>query len=122
MEPIYPHDDEHEKYDKHSSDAVNNDSDSEEACEGRPRNLHAIAGWLYDKAVSGIAGIKSAETLAARYLADARGDPALAACSLIQWENIKAGSSGFLSDIGGVVALPVTLPLNITNVLFRLAP
>jgi hypothetical protein len=120
MEPIYPHDEdaEHEEYDEHYSNAVNNDSDPEEAYEGRPRNLHAIAGWLYDKAVSGIAGIESAETLAARYLADARGDPALAARNLIHWESIKAGSSGFLSGMGGVVALPVTLPLNITSVLF----
>ncbi|MDK9354856.1 hypothetical protein QQF54_01685 [Lelliottia sp. V106_10] len=118
MEPIYPHDDEHEEYDEHCSAAINNDCDPEEAYEGRPRNLHAIAGWLYDKAVSGIAGIESAETLAARYLADAKGDASIAARNLIHWESIKAGSSGFLSGIGGVVALPVTLPLNITSVLF----
>jgi hypothetical protein len=32
-----------------------------------------MMGWLYDKAVSGIAGIESAETLAERYLTDAEG-------------------------------------------------
>lgn len=106
-------DEEHEEYDATTT------AEPEEAYEGgRPRNLHAIAGWLYDKAVSGIAGIESAETLAARYLIDAKGNVALAARNLIHWESIKAGSSGFLSGIGGVVALPVTLPLNITSVLF----
>lgn len=106
-------DEEHEEYDATTT------AEQGEAYEGgRPRNLHAIAGRLYDKAVSGIAGIESAETLATRYLIDAKGDVELAARNLIHWESIKAGSSGFLSGIGGVVALPVTLPLNITSVLF----
>lgn len=83
-----------------------------------PRSFQSIIGWLYDKAVSGIAGIESAEMLAARYLEDAKGDVQLAACNMIHWESIKAGSSGFFSGIGGVVALPVTLPLNVTSVLF----
>ncbi|WP_254044498.1 hypothetical protein, partial [Salmonella enterica] len=39
----------------------------------RPRSFQSIIGWLYDKAVSGIAGIESAEMLAARYLEDAKG-------------------------------------------------
>lgn len=118
MEPIYPHDDEfneddeHEEYHEHGSV-------QEDAPEGqRPRGFNAMAGWLYDKAVSGIAGIESAETLAERYLEDAKGDVALAVRNLIHWESIKAGSSGFLSGVGGVVALPVTLPLNVTSVLF----
>ncbi|CDV99883.1 hypothetical protein PA095_1685 [Salmonella enterica subsp. enterica serovar Paratyphi A] len=38
-----------------------------------PRSFQSIIGWLYDKAVSGIAGIESAEMLAARYLEDAKG-------------------------------------------------
>ncbi|EGS6566691.1 hypothetical protein I9F91_001565 [Salmonella enterica] len=83
-----------------------------------PHPFQSIVGWLYDKAVSGIAGIESAEMLAVRYLEDADGDVQLAARNMIHWESIKAGSSGFLSGIGGVVALPVTLPLNVTSVLF----
>lgn len=117
MELNHNHDD-HEDEEREAFSAATVNDEPEEAYEGRPRNLHAIAGWLYDKAVSGIAGIESAETLAARYLTDAKGDVALAARNLIHWESIKAGSSGFLSGIGGVVALPVTLPLNITSVLF----
>lgn len=111
------HDDDYEDEEQEEYGATTT-AEPEEAYEGRPRNLHAIAGWLYDKAVSGIAGIESAETLAARYLIDAKGDVSRAARNLIHWESIKAGSSGFLSGIGGVVALPVTLPLNITSVLF----
>lgn len=95
------------------------DKDADESLEtAHPHSFHTIVGWLYDKAVSGIAGIESAEMLAARYREDAHGDTQLAARNMIHWESIKAGSSGFLSGIGGVVALPVTLPLNITSVLF----
>lgn len=86
--------------------------------EHNPRSIQAMMGWLYDKAVSGIAGIESAETLAERYLADAKGDVMKAAHAMIRWESVKAGSTGFLSGVGGVVAMPVTLPLNITSVLF----
>lgn len=86
--------------------------------ERSPRSIQAMMGWLYDKAVSGIAGIESAETLAERYLADAEGDVMKAAHAMIRWESVKAGSTGFLSGVGGVVAMPVTLPLNITSVLF----
>ncbi|HDS9724887.1 TPA: EcsC family protein [Enterobacter bugandensis] len=86
--------------------------------EYNPRSIQSMMGWLYDKAVSGIAGIESAETLAERYLADAKEDVMKAAHSMIRWESVKAGSTGFLSGVGGVVAMPVTLPLNITSVLF----
>lgn len=87
------------QYEDHEEDA--DDDTDEHAGTAHPRSFHAIAGWLYDKAISGIAGIELAETLAERYLADAGGDVALAARNLIHWESIKAGSSGFLSGIGG---------------------
>ncbi len=55
MEPFYPHDEdaEDEELDEHGGNTVNSSGEPEEAYEGRPRNLHAIAGWLYDKAVCG---------------------------------------------------------------------
>lgn len=83
-----------------------------------PQGFAALMGWLYERAVSGIAGIESAERLAERYLDDAKGDALMAVRHMIHWESIKAGSSGFLSGVGGVVAMPVTLPLNLTSVLF----
>ena len=98
------------------NDEINNDGPMPDE-EHNPRSIQAMMGWLYDKAVSGIAGIESAETLAERYLADAEGDVTKAAHSMIRWESVKAGSTGFLSGVGGVV-MPVTLPLNITSVLF----
>lgn len=102
-----------------NNDEIDVEHDNEmPAEEHNPSSIQAMMGWLYDKAVSGIAGIESAETLAERYLADAKGDVTKAAHAMIRWESVKAGSTGFLSGVGGVVAMPVTLPLNITSVLF----
>lgn len=104
-----------EHHDKSEHDQIDDPIPAEQ---DSPRTIQAAMGWIYDRAISGIAGLESAEMLAARYLADSEGDVVLAARNMIQWESIKAGSSGFLSGVGGVVALPVMLPLNITSVLF----
>ena len=73
--------------------------------------------WAYDKAVNGISGLDSAEDLAADYM---RGNGTLKdkANRLIRWQNTKAGTSGFITGLGGLITLPVTLPANITTVLY----
>lgn len=38
--------------------------------------------------------------------------------SLIRWQNTKAGTSGFITGLGGLLTLPLTLPANITSVLY----
>lgn len=73
--------------------------------------------WAYDKAVNGITGLDSAEDMAADFL---QGEGSLRdkVNSLIRWQNAKAGASGFITGLGGILALPVTLPANITSVLY----
>ncbi len=73
--------------------------------------------WAYDKAVNGIPGCDSAEEMAMDYL---RGTGSLRdkANRLIRWQNTKSGASGFLTGLGGLVTLPITLPANITSVLY----
>ena len=73
--------------------------------------------WAYDKAVAGIGGFDSAEDIAADYLKQ-NGSLRDKANSLIRWQNAKAGTSGFVTDLGGLITLPVTLPANITSVLY----
>lgn len=73
--------------------------------------------WAYDKAVNGTCGLDSAEKMAADYL-NGNGSLRDKANSLIRWQNSKAGASGFLTGVGGLLTLPVTLPANITSVLF----
>lgn len=73
--------------------------------------------WAYDKAVNGIPGFDSAEDMAHDYL---QGDGSLRdkANRLIRWQNAKSGTSGFVTGLGGLLTLPLTLPANITSVLY----
>jgi hypothetical protein len=73
--------------------------------------------WAYDKAINGVAGLDSAKEMAQDYL---KGDEHIVdkTNSLIRWQNTKAGTSGFLSGLGGVVLMPVTVPANITSVMY----
>lgn len=41
-----------------------------------------------------------------------------AAENLVIWESSKAATNGFITGLGGVVALPVTLPVGLTGLLF----
>lgn len=72
----------------------------------------------YDAAVSGsVPGTDSAEDLARDYQED-YDDPLEAAEALVRWQNVKAGTSGFVTGLGGLITIPVALPANITSVIF----
>ncbi len=73
--------------------------------------------YAYDKAVNGVAGLDSAVELAESYKKseDCLHDQCNA---LIRWQNTKAGTSGFLTGLGGLILMPVTLPANVTSVLY----
>ena len=78
----------------------------------------AALDWVYDRALRGIPGFDgaftSAET-AAR--AGARpGEDAVDA--LIRRHIMEASAAGFLSNVGGVLTLPISIPANLGSVLF----
>jgi hypothetical protein len=72
--------------------------------------------WSYDKAVNGVAGLDSAQELAESYLKKHANVDAIK--SLVRWQITKATTSGFLTGLPGVFAMPATLPANITSVLY----
>ncbi|MDO9179029.1 MAG: EcsC family protein [Agitococcus sp.] len=73
--------------------------------------------WAYDKAINGVVGLESAEDLAYDYL---KGNGTLYenVNSLIRWQNTKAGTSGFLTGLGGIIVMPLTIPANIASVMY----
>jgi uncharacterized protein (DUF697 family) len=73
--------------------------------------------WAYKSAVEGMKGVDSAQTLALEYLAT-DGTVRDQVNRLIRWQNTKAGTTGFLTGLGGIIAMPVTVPTNIAVVLF----
>lgn len=72
--------------------------------------------WTYDKAIEGIPGFDSAQELAENY----KKSDDLVACanSLIRWQNAKTGTTGFISGLGGVITMPVSIPASIASVLY----
>ncbi|MBB1410574.1 EcsC family protein [Pseudoalteromonas sp. SG44-17] len=87
---------------------------SEKVSEGK---MMQMLEWSYEKAVNGVAGLDSASELAQSYIksSTSRNDQAN---SLIRWQNTKAGTSGFLTGLGGIITMPVTIPANVASVIF----
>jgi hypothetical protein len=73
--------------------------------------------WAYDSAVNGIPGLDSAEEMAENY-ASKGGTAWKNANSLIRWQNTKAGVSGFLTGLGGIIIMPVSIPINLASVMY----
>jgi len=73
--------------------------------------------WCYDKAINGLPGAETAEELGNDYL---KGSGTLneRIDSLIRWQVTKNATNGFVTGFGGLVTLPVSLPINITGVLY----
>lgn len=79
--------------------------------------LMQVLDWTYDKAINGVAGLDSASELAADYMKQS-GSRIDQANSLIRWQNTKAAASGFLTGLGGIITLPVTVPANVASVVY----
>lgn len=79
--------------------------------------LNQALDWAFEKAMDGIPGTESAREFADEYRKN--NDTTIdAANSLIRWQNTKAATSGFLTGLGGVITLPLTLPANIASVMY----
>lgn len=79
--------------------------------------IMAALDWGYDKAVNRTLGLASAQELAESYMR--QGSSKIEqANSLIRWQKTKAGTSGFISGLGGIMTMPITLPANITSVIY----
>lgn len=76
-----------------------------------------VLDWAYDKAINGVSGLDSASELAGSYM-KTNSSPVDMANSLIRWQNTKAGTSGFLTGLGGIITMPVTIPANIASVMY----
>jgi hypothetical protein len=73
--------------------------------------------WSYDHASAAIPGIGSAEGLAKSRLASCGGDAEQAIDHLIKWQTRYAFSAGFVSNLGGIVTMPIGIPANLASVL-----
>lgn len=89
---------------------------TEEIMENKGNTMMQALDWAYDKAVTGLPGLDSAQRLAEDYLFE-EGLLKDKVNSLIRWQTTKAGTSGFLTGLGGLITLPVAIPANIASVM-----
>lgn len=71
--------------------------------------------WCYDKAVSGVGALSGSDKIAADYL-EKYINPKLAAKQMVRSQIAKCTTSGFVTSLGGILTLPITIPANITTV------
>ena len=77
-----------------------------------------ILDAVYEKTLNGIPMVsRSVDAIADDYLSH-HDTPGAAARRLARWQVAKCGTSGFLSGLGGIVTLPVTVPANIGSVMY----
>lgn len=89
----------------------NNDKLSEE-------QMVQVLDTLYNKALEGIPKVsKSVDELAESYLQKYESAEE-AAQRLIKYQIVKCGTSGFLSGMGGLITLPISIPANVSSVLY----
>ena len=73
---------------------------------------------LYGQAVDGIPKVSESVADFANDYLEHSPSTEKAAKALIANQIIKCGTSGFLSGLGGVITLPVTIPANVSSVLY----
>jgi hypothetical protein len=78
-----------------------------------------VLDWAYERAVEGAPGLglDSAEELANEFRKHG-GSTLDQANSLIRWQVAKCAASGFLSGLPGLPLMPITVPANISSVMW----
>ena len=73
---------------------------------------------IYDKSIQGIKKVSPPiDVLATEYL-QTHADVETAAQTFVKYQIAKCTTSGFLTSLGGIITLPVTIPANIGSVLY----
>lgn len=81
-------------------------------------NVMNVMNFAYDKAING--GLPNAPTvdeLSEEYL-NKYQDKEVAISKFIFWQEGKTATSGFVTGFGGVFTLPITVPADITSVIY----
>ena len=78
--------------------------------------ISSALDWAYSQATSVLPGLGGAEDLAARSLRD-HGSSEAAIDALIRRQTAFAGATGLVTNLGGIVALPLSIPANLGSVL-----
>jgi len=82
------------------------------------KQMLTVLDELYGKALNGIPKVsKPVVVLADEYL-EKSDSKEKAVKSMINYQIVKCGTSGFFTGLGGLITLPVAIPANISSVLY----
>jgi len=71
--------------------------------------IRSTLEWIADAGINGLGVLPSAEQVAADYLKEAASVED-AINSVIAWRTMYAAGTGFITGLGGIVAMPITIP------------
>lgn len=75
-----------------------------------------VMDWAFEKATGNVPGFGTAEEMANKYLKK-YGSVSEAIKHLTRWQVTSAATAGFVTNLGGLPAMPFTLPANIAGVM-----
>ena len=75
-----------------------------------------IMDWAFDKANGNIPGFGTSHEMAQKYL-EKYGNVSAAINHLVNWQITSASTAGFVTSLGGLATMPITLPANIAGVM-----
>lgn len=75
-------------------------------------NSLSVLDSIYSQALNGLPGSDSVKVLAEHYLSE-KGNLESQVNSLINWQVAKCSATGFLTGLGGIITLPITIPTNV---------
>jgi len=74
--------------------------------------------WVYEKASDGLLNMESAAEMADLYMKKHPDSKLAAAKALIRAQNVKSAASGFITGLGGLITMPIAIPMNLASVLY----
>ena len=89
---------------------------SEEEIEEKGSKMLKVLDWAFDKANGNIPGLGSSSDMAKKYL-DKYGNVNAAINHLVNWQITSSATTGFVTSLGGLPTMAITLPANIAGVM-----
>lgn len=84
--------------------------------EDKGSKMLQIMDWAFDKANGDIPGFGTSHEMAQKYLAK-YGSVNAAIDHLVNWQITSAATAGFVTNLGGLATMPLTLPANVAGVM-----
>lgn len=101
---------------EHIPEQENSTQVSQEEQEQMSSKMLQVMDWAFEKANGNVPGFGTSQEMAQKYL-QKYGSVNKAIDKLINWQITSAATAGFVTNLGGLPAMPITLPANIAGVM-----